>query len=54
MILDLVESAQDGRLKGVFHCFTGGIEEADRIMDLGMMMGIGGVLTYKNQRCPRW
>lgn len=52
MILDLVESAQDGRLKGVFHCFTGGIEEADRIMDLGMMMGIGGVLTYKKSTLP--
>lgn len=52
MILDLVEEAQDGRLSGVFHCFTAGIEEANRIMQLNFMMGIGGVLTYKKSHLP--
>jgi TatD DNase family protein len=42
-----VKAAQDGRLKGVFHCFGGGIEEAQQITDLGMHLGIGGVATYK-------
>jgi TatD DNase family protein len=42
-----VRAAQDGRLKGVFHCFGGSIEEARQITDLGMYLGIGGVVTYK-------
>lgn len=33
---------------GVFHCFGGTIQEAKEIIDLGYLLGIGGVLTYKN------
>jgi TatD DNase family protein len=32
---------------GVFHCFSGTLEQARQIMDLGFHLGIGGVLTYK-------
>ncbi|HMM10995.1 MAG TPA: TatD family hydrolase [Bacteroidales bacterium] len=53
VILDMVEKAQDGRLSGVFHCFTGSVEEAKRIMDLGFYFGIGGVLTYKKSDLPK-
>jgi TatD DNase family protein len=35
-------------IRGVFHCFSGSPEQARRITDLGMMLGIGGVVTYKN------
>lgn len=41
-----VRAAQDGRLRGVFHCFGGSIEEAKEITGLGMHLGIGGVATY--------
>ena len=34
--------------RGVFHCFTGSLEEANEIIKLGFYLGIGGVLTYKN------
>jgi len=34
--------------RGVFHCFSGGIEEARKAVKMGFMIGIGGVLTYKN------
>lgn len=34
--------------RGVFHCFGGGIEEAKKAVKMGFMLGIGGVLTYKN------
>ncbi len=37
-------------LKGVFHCFTGSIEQAKRIIDLGFYLGIGGVVTFKNSK----
>lgn len=46
-VIELVTEGQDGRLKGIFHCFTGTPEQAQKIQDLGFLMGIGGVLTYK-------
>ncbi len=37
------------RLTGVFHCFTGSLEDAEKVMSLGgFYMGIGGVVTFKN------
>lgn len=35
-------------MDGVFHCFSGSVEQAKRIKNLGLCMGIGGVSTYKN------
>ena len=40
------ESTED--LKGVFHRFTGTTDDAKKIIDLGFMMGIGGIVTFKN------
>lgn len=48
LTISIVESLQDGHLKGIYHCFNGTPEQAKRIMDLGFFMGIGGVITYKN------
>jgi TatD DNase family protein len=40
---------QNGKpLRGIFHCFGGTLEEAHEIISLGMYLGIGGVLTFKN------
>ncbi len=36
------------RPKGVFHCFSGNMEQAKHAIDLGFMLGIGGVVTFKN------
>jgi TatD DNase family protein len=38
--------------RGVFHCFSGSLEEANEILKLGFKLGIGGVLTYKNSNLP--
>jgi TatD DNase family protein len=46
--IKVVEEHQKGKLKGVFHCFSGNFEQAGKIIDLGFYMGIGGVLTFKN------
>lgn len=46
--ISIVEELQDGSLKGIFHCFTGDRVQAQRIMDVGFYMGIGGVLSFKN------
>lgn len=41
------EEKKDERLRGIFHCFGGTLEQAQQIIDLGFWMGIGGVLSYK-------
>ncbi|MBK9639887.1 MAG: TatD family hydrolase [Saprospiraceae bacterium] len=50
--LGLLERLQDGRIKGVFHCFSGSIEQARRLIQLGFYIGIGGVVTYKKTNLP--
>jgi TatD DNase family protein len=35
-------------LRGVFHCFSGTVAQAEEIKALGFMLGIGGVVTFKN------
>ena len=44
----LAAEAQDGTLRGVFHCFSDGLAEAERVIELGFKLGIGGVATFKN------
>ena len=46
-IVDILNDEKHDRLRGVFHCFSGSLEEAREAVDLGFMLGIGGVLTYK-------
>lgn len=46
--IELLAPLADGKLKGVFHCFTGSLEQAQRITSLGFYLGIGGVSTFKN------
>jgi TatD DNase family protein len=46
--INVVKEHQQGKLKGVFHCFSGDINQAKQIIDLGFYLGIGGVLTFKN------
>lgn len=45
--IQIVKEHQKGKLKGVFHCFGGTLEQAQKIIDLGFYPGIGGVLTFK-------
>jgi len=35
-------------LRGVFHCFSGNLHQAEQIIKTGFFLGIGGVVTYKN------
>jgi TatD DNase family protein len=50
--LELVHQGQDGRLRGIFHCFSGTLEQAKRMIELGFMLGIGGTLTYAKSELP--
>jgi TatD DNase family protein len=45
--INLIAKNQKGKLKGVFHCFSGSVEQGLKITDLNFYLGIGGVLTFK-------
>lgn len=44
----LIEKNADPTLKGIFHCFTGTLEEAQKAIELNFLLGVGGVVTFKN------
>ncbi len=37
-------------IKGIIHCFSGTLEQANKYIELGFKLGIGGVLTFKNSK----
>ena len=48
-IFEIVDQENDSTLRGVFHAFTGTLEQYQRIIDYGgFKVGIGGIVTYKN------
>lgn len=48
-IFSVIDEMNDEKLTGVFHCFTGGNKEAEKILSYGgFKMGIGGVVSFKN------
>ncbi len=48
-LFEVFDQENDDRLTGVFHCFTGDIGQAQKIIDYGgFKLGLGGVLTFKN------
>jgi TatD DNase family protein len=50
--IGVVREEQQGKLRGIFHCFSGDANAAREIVGLGFYLGIGGVLTYKNSGLP--
>lgn len=47
-VFEVLESEKDKDLFGIFHCFTGNYEQAQRAIGYNMKLGIGGVITFKN------
>ena len=47
---DTMEIIREYKPSGVFHCFSGSVETARELVKMGMYIGIGGVLTFKNSR----
>ena len=47
-IFEILDKENCDKLRGVFHCFTGTLAQAKRAIDLGFVLGIGGVVTFKN------
>jgi TatD DNase family protein len=47
-VFEIIARNQDDTLQGVFHCFSGTAEEAQKVIKMGFYLGIGGVATFKN------
>jgi TatD DNase family protein len=46
--INFVKQYKEKNLFGIFHCFSGTLENAKDIIDAGFLLGIGGILTFKN------
>ncbi|HNT94400.1 MAG TPA: TatD family hydrolase [Bacteroidales bacterium] len=50
LIIEVISEFGNGRVKGIFHAFPGTAEDACRVTAMGFMIGIGGVVTFRNGR----
>jgi len=53
-IFEILEEEKDDNLFGIFHCFTGTIDDAHKAISYGMKLGIGGVVTFKNGKIDQF
>jgi TatD DNase family protein len=53
-IFEVLETEKDDALFGIFHCFTGTYEDAQKAISFGMKLGIGGVVTFKNGKIDQF
>ncbi len=53
-IFEVLESYRSKPLYGIFHCFSGSLAQAQKAIDLGFKLGIGGVVTFKNGKIDQF
>ncbi len=51
---EILENYKDKGLTGIFHCFTGDFNHAQKAIDCGLKLGIGGVVTFKNGKIDQF
>ncbi len=53
-IFEILEAEKSDDLRGIFHCFTGTLEQAKQAISYNMKLGIGGVATFKNGKIDKF
>ena len=53
-VFEVLESEKSDDLRGIFHCFTGTLEQAKQAISYNMKLGIGGVATFKNGKIDKF
>ncbi|MNE52979.1 putative deoxyribonuclease YcfH [compost metagenome] len=53
-IFEVLEEEKSEDLFGIFHCFSGTLEQAERAISYKMKLGIGGVVTFKNGKIDQF
>lgn len=51
---EVLERKKHPKLRGIFHCFSGNLEQAKRAINLNFLLGIGGVVTFKNGKIDQF
>ncbi|MDT8308674.1 MAG: TatD family hydrolase [Bacteroidales bacterium] len=52
-VFEVLKSTGHATFKGVFHCFSGNKTQAAQAIEMGFLLGIGGVVTFKNSGLPK-
>ena len=53
-VFEVLERKKHPKLRGIFHCFSGNLEHAKHAIDLQFILGIGGVVTFKNGKIDQY
>ena len=53
-VFDILEEEKGDDLRGIFHCFTGTLEQAHKAISYNMKLGVGGVVTFKNGKIDQF
>lgn len=53
-VFDVLERKKHPKLRGIFHCFSGNVEQAKHAVELNFHLGIGGVVTFKNGKIDQF
>lgn len=53
-VFEVLERKKHPKLRGIFHCFSGTLEQAKYAIELNFILGIGGVVTFKNGKIDQF
>ena len=53
-VFEVLDRKRHPKLRGIFHCFSGDLDQAKRAIDLQFILGIGGVVTFKNGKIDKF
>ncbi|MBW8361408.1 MAG: TatD family hydrolase [Kaistella sp.] len=53
-VFEVLERKRHPKLRGIFHCFSGNMEQAQHAIELNFLLGIGGVVTFKNGKIDQF
>lgn len=53
-VFEVLDRKKHPKLRGIFHCFSGDLEQAKRAIELQFILGIGGVVTFKNGKIDQF
>ncbi len=53
-VFEVLERKKHPKLRGIFHCFSGNLDQAKHAIELGFLLGIGGVVTFKNGKIDQF
>jgi len=53
-VFEVLERKKHPKLRGIFHCFSGNLEQAKHAIELQFLLGIGGVVTFKNGKIDQF